>query len=251
MKISKRTGVTTLVALGCTVTLLLLHGTFKSISWKQSQVNYGTSRASIRTSVETLIPTRNDTNRAELRFQVMENVVTNTEVNNAIEKSIADALQAEQERTIGALDSIDIQSIGKTFEKAEWTDAGFSTVPSLVETYYFSLREGQIHKTLECVTPKELLGWHKFLGLKESVLSGQFSNALREETEYQIESIVQSPGKEFVVRVSHLMMNGSHITERLAVAAISNQWKTAGISGGLNYPHRPGILSRYDHPTNH
>src|SRR5258708_4847390 len=156
MTVSRRTRFTAAAAIGCTVTLLLLHTAFRSAQRRQAAVSYEASSTGTQTPMEAgIAPAEKDTNRAEIGLQERDINAHDTNAANDVSKLIADALNVERERTNRPLSETDIESIGKTFKKDEWSNAGFGTIPSLIQTYYFALREGQVRRVSDCETPKE------------------------------------------------------------------------------------------------
>jgi hypothetical protein len=199
-----------------------------------------------------IIP-HSETDKLRLPIKTGDLVVTNTERPNSLSGGrITAAIDAQHRKIKVPLADADLRNIaGRTFKKDEWHDAGSETISSLVENYYFAMREGDLARMSNCLSPMELLVWPARIGGRESVVQEEFATALHNATEYQIQSIAEF-GDDYIVAVRHVMANGNQREEHFAVINLSNEWKIAGTIGELNYPHHVGgDLSRYEWPWAH
>jgi hypothetical protein len=199
-----------------------------------------------------IIP-HSETGELRLPVKTGDLVATNEERPNSLSgERIAAAIDAQHGKIKVPLADADLRNIaGKAFKKDEWHDAGSETISSLIENYYFAMREGDLARISNCLSPMELLVWPARIGGRESVVQEEFATALHDETEYQIQSIIEF-GDEYIVVVRHAMVNGNQREEHFVVINVSNEWKIAGALGELNYPHHVGgDLSRYEWPWAH
>jgi hypothetical protein len=130
--------------------------------------------------------------------------------------------------------------------KAEWRDSGFQTIAFLIETYYWSMREGNLDRWMECMSPRELTGWQLLVEGRTDVIAAKHIESLEEVLDYRIESAVKFGNEEYLVIVKHTVAKRAPVIERFAVMRMGTEWKITGEDGFLKYGHHPGNVSKFD-----
>lgn len=136
---------------------------------------------------------------------------------------------------------------GQSFAKADWSNSGFYTISSLLQTYYWAMREGNLSRWIECRNPLEMMIWQGQARGRTNDILAEFVASLNEVEGYQIETAV--PFQErgcIIVTTKHTMTSGELVVDRFAVLRTGREWKIGGEAGLLKYRHHPGLVSAYD-----
>ncbi|MDB6068693.1 MAG: hypothetical protein JWR26_4901 [Pedosphaera sp.] len=137
------------------------------------------------------------------------------------------------------------------FPKEDWHDSGYGTISSTIETYYWSMREKNFTRWLECNSPEEQEAWKGLTKGKIDEHTSTLAASLQNDHVYHIQSAVKFTNDkyhidEYVLVVQHTSINGKTAQERLAIVKVGKEWKIAGEDGQLYYPHHPSGTSIYD-----
>lgn len=172
-----------------------------------------------------------------------DQVVKNQELPKVnVSQSVVEGSESGQE----SLQTEPVDLTGEYFNKADWRNSGFQTISSIIETYYWSMREGNLNRWMECMTPRELTAWQLLVKGRIDVVVTKLVASLNEVRSYQIELAVKIHDQEYIITAKHTMTKGTPVVERFAVLRTGMEWKIAGEDGFLNYGHHPGDVSRFD-----
>jgi hypothetical protein len=132
------------------------------------------------------------------------------------------------------------------FAKTNWDNVGFASISSLVETYYWSMREGDVGRLLECMSAREQPPWKAIVNYHgETILGPVFRSAISNVTLFRLSmpvSVSLQTGSQFVIKVTHLSDSGTIGNEYLALAKENEQWRIDGVRGCLNSHYHGGQL---------
>jgi hypothetical protein len=125
----------------------------------------------------------------------------------------------------------EIQSVKVDYlEKAAWQDAGLESISSIVETYYWAIREGRLDRYADCLCTAER---ELFLRTQRESQSG-FKASVAGMQGYQIESVVRTNGLTVVV-VKHSDIRRGTVYDFVAVAREAKKLRIEGTKGFLTY----------------
>jgi hypothetical protein len=178
-----------------------------------------------------------------------------TEINDATENAISEAVasngQTRPETESGRLEpqpasTNDIDFSVEHF-KPDWTNAGFQTISSVIETYYWAMQQTNFTRWIECMTSREQNNWQLLSNGKTNFFMDKFASGLQRVVSYRIESITEFSEQEYLVSIKHAVTaERQPVVERFAVQWAGTRWRIAGESGRLRYPHHPADVSRFD-----
>jgi len=137
-------------------------------------------------------------------------------------------------------------------EKANWENSGFHKVSSVIETYYWAMREGNLSQWVECMSPREMKTWQSIVKGRSNAIVAQHVKSVEETRGYKIVSSVRFNDKDsikYIMSVTHIMETGEKAVERFAILRIGAEWKICGEQGRLNYEHHSPEISKYDSLT--
>jgi hypothetical protein len=105
------------------------------------------------------------------------------------------------------------------FTKDTLSDQGFNIPRATIQTYYWAMREGDVKKAMECLTPSAQASWQS---QSEDLLRQQMLETMRSFTGYNITGrTVPSPG-EIILSIQ---LNGTGETQQMHFKLIDGQWK--------------------------
>jgi hypothetical protein len=138
------------------------------------------------------------------------------------------------------------QQVGKDFARPDWADSGFGSISSLIETYYWAMREHNLHRFSECLSPVQWVGWEDTMRGREEAVVAEMSRAVQDVEAYRIRAITNLLDGGCFVAITHSAGRRRQVLEKFAVVKVGNDWKIAGFRGDLYYPHRAGLLGKYE-----
>ena len=174
---------------------------------------------------------------------------TNDGAKNAISEAVASGDQTKTEAENGRPEPqpVSTNDIDFTAEfiKPDWKNAGFQTISSVIETYYWAMRQTNFSRWIECMTPREQKNWRLLSNGKTNLFMDKFASGLEKVMSYRIESMTTFSEQEYLVYVKHTVAERQPVVERFAVQRADTGWKIAGEEGELRYPHHPADVSRF------
>jgi hypothetical protein len=157
------------------------------------------------------------------------------------------AIQTE-DHDLEQISEDEMNSVASSYlEKTDWHDAGRKTITSLIQTYYWSLREGRPDRYSECLSNRE----RHFAALKQiSGLSEQFTRSVTNVLGYNITSLTETNG-QIIAIVKHSLTHNRSIYEFLAIVKQQKEFRIEGAKGNLSYGHHGsvpiGLVLGYSH----
>lgn len=162
--------------------------------------------------------------------------------------------KAEHSETINGADQLEAKAsnaelnglVGKIVPRSEWGDLGDGTMLSLVETYYWSMRDGNIGRWMGCMSSREFMIWNNISKESKRSMGEKLRKAVSNVKAFTIDSVAAFNNDEYIITLQHTLVTGKQVIERLAIIKSEGRWKIAGEAGFLGYRHHPGDVSKYD-----
>jgi hypothetical protein len=173
---------------------------------------------------------------ASLNSGAFTNVVPET--TSAAPPQSEEAFVEDSRATTGHVSAADLLDVvGNDVRAPDWGNLGFASIPSLIQTYYWGMREGDVRRISDCLSQQER---PYFLHKQREGLDLEFKAAVTNVTRYTINSVTQLESGQLLVTVTHAVVGGGSVLEYLAVAKERNGWKIDGERGYLQYGHHGG-----------
>ena len=139
----------------------------------------------------------------------------------------------------------ELAAVGHNYlEKSTWRNAGLGSIESVVQSYYWAIREGNERCLSNCLSQTEQRHFGRKAEQNRGYLDEWLSGScLTNVAGYQIASAVKiEEHAQTVVSLSFSMAGGSAREEHLAIVNENGQFKIDGARGRLMYGHHAGRL---------
>lgn len=134
-----------------------------------------------------------------------------------------------------------------TFKKEDLNNSGFATIPRLIETYYWSLREADLKRLAECHSAAEKPIWEMYIQ-RGTMTKEMATNVASLMVDFRIE-FQQMYNSQYIVNVTHRLADGRRSLERFGIIEEKGLWKITGVRGILPDPQEYRHLPYPTHPS--
>ena len=149
-----------------------------------------------------------------------------------------EAVLEDSRATAGHISDADLLDVvGNDVKASEWSNLGFASIPSLIQTYYSGMREGNVLRISDCLSQQERT---YFAHRQRQGLGLEFKVAVTNVTRYTINSATKLESGQLLITVTHAVVGGGSVLEYLAVVKERSGWKIDGERGYLQYGHHGG-----------
>jgi Domain of unknown function (DUF4878) len=129
------------------------------------------------------------------------------------------------------------------FETPDLQNKGSTTILSLLETYYWALREGDFEVYFQCHSAQQQQVWEAMArAWGETNIAERFKADFQPTKDFEVTETTLEQDSRCVLKLEFSMFDGKKVYELLSVSKSGGEWKVNGERGYLIFGHSPGKL---------